>query len=271
MKKILIGIGFLVVLIGIGLYFLGANIDSIVKAAVEKYGSAATQTTVALEDVSIRISSGEASLSGLSIGNPDEFKADNALYLGKASVKIDTKSLTGTGPIIIQDITIEKPQIDYEINNEGKSNLQTLANNAQSYATAASGGKAKTQKTEAKEETKAEPKEGRKLIIKSLTIRDGEITISQALLQDKKLSAKLPIIHLENIGKSKNGATPAEVAEKILGIISESAAQVASTNLTKTLGSSLQNVGTGALQDKTGELNDKTEELGNKIKGLFGE
>jgi len=268
MKKILVGLGILIVLIGVGVYFLGANIDSIVKAAVEKYGTEATQTDIALDNVSIAVASGEASLSGLSVGNPDGFEADQALYLGKISIKIDAKSLTGSGPIVIESIFIEKPQIAYEIDNEGKSNLQTLANNAQKYATSLGGGKkAKAEKVE----PAAPAGEGRKLIIKSLTIRDGEISISQALLQGKKLSAALPLIHLENIGKGKDGATPAEVTEKILGVLSESASQVASTNLTKALSSSLENAGTEALKDKADELGDKAGEIGNQVKGLFGE
>ncbi|HEU5046841.1 MAG TPA: hypothetical protein VFT64_03275 [Rickettsiales bacterium] len=42
-------------------------------------------------------------------------------------------------------------------------------------------------------------------------------------------------IHLQNIGKAQDGATPAEVAEQLITTISQSAIQDANANLTKSL------------------------------------
>ncbi len=251
MKKILIGIALLIAIIGVGTYYLGANLDSIVRAAVEKYGTAATKTDVTLDKVTIILSSGEASLSGLSVGKPQDFEAKKSLYLGSIEVQIDTKSLTGTGPIVIKSINIDKPQVTYEINNRGESNFQTIMRNTQAYAESVKGGKKEAKISDSAD--KSGP--GRKIIINDLTIRNGQIAISQPMLKGKQLSADLPVIHLTNIGRDEGGTTPADVAQKILGAISNGAAQVASSQLAKELGSNLQKAGEG---------------VGSQIKGLFG-
>jgi hypothetical protein len=259
LKKILIGFFVIILLFAGGGYYLKTNMDSIVQAAIEKYGSAATQTTVKLDKVKIVIASGEAALTGLSVGSPSGFAADKSLYLGKVSIKLDTNSLAGNGPIVIQDVSIEKPQIAYEINNSGEGNLQTLSRNAQTYASSFGGGE--KAKVSSGETNKKQP--GRKIIINNLTIRDGQIAIRQAALQGKQLSANLPVIHLTNIGKSGGGASYAEVTQKILSVITASASQVASASLTKELGATLQKAGGGI-------VGGAAEGAGIQLKGLLG-
>jgi hypothetical protein len=265
-KKILVAFVIVVVILGAGIYFLGSNLDSIVRSAVEKYGAAATQTAVKLEQVKIVLASGEAELGGLSIGSPAGFAADKSLYLGNISVKLDTGSLRGSGPIVILDIGIEKPQVIYEVNASGQSNLQTLMHNVQAYAASVSGGgKPNAEKQNAEksgEPGKAQPE--RKFIIDDLTVRDGQIAITSALLKGKQLSAKLPVIHLTNIGKNEDGATPAAIAQEVLGAISNSAAQVANADLTKELGSVLEKAGGGKIPAGA------VEGIGKQIKGLWG-
>jgi len=64
-KKLLVGLFVLILILAGGLFYLGSNLDSIVRAAIEKVGTAATQATVSLDSVKIRPSAGTASLSGL--------------------------------------------------------------------------------------------------------------------------------------------------------------------------------------------------------------
>jgi hypothetical protein len=241
LKKIAIGIVVLLVIIAGAAYFLFSNLDSIIKAAIEKYGTAATQTEVKLDSVKIGLTSGEGALNGLSVANPKGFASAKALYLGLVSIKLDTSSITGGGPIVIREIVIEKPQVTYELANDGGSNLQTIQKNTVAYAgvsgsggnagggTAGSGGGAGSASNTSAQE--------RKVIINDLYIRDGQIGISQALLQGKTFSAGLPTIHLTNIGKDKGGASPAQVAEQVLGSITSTASKVATAELTKQLGS----------------------------------
>ena len=48
MKKILIGLGVLVVIVAVGVFVFLGNLNDIVRAAVEKVGSDMTQTNVVL-------------------------------------------------------------------------------------------------------------------------------------------------------------------------------------------------------------------------------
>ncbi len=252
-KKIFAGLVFLVVIIAAGAYFLSANMDSLVEAAIETYGTAATKTPVRLDSVKIVLTSGEASMAGLSVGSPDGFEAEKSLFLGSIAVKLDTKSVTGNGPIVIKDITIDKPQVTYEINTKGDNNLRTISKNAQAFASSFS--KAKKEKSAVSQSPDGSP--SRKVIIESLTVRDGQLSISQPLLKGKTLDAKLPVIRLTNIGKNEGGADPAEVAEIVLEAITNASSQVATSNLTQELGSTIEKAKTLSQEDieaKGGEL-----------------
>lgn len=72
------------------------------------------------------------------------------------------------------------------------------------------------------------------------------------------LDAPLPEIHLTNIGKQKGGATPGEVAEKIIGALGQSVnTAVASVDTTVVLGEAKKQTAaaTGKVEEKgTGAL-----------------
>lgn len=274
-KKIALGLIVLIVVLGVGANYLWSNLDSIIKATVEKYGSEATKTAVHLEGVKLSLTSGEGSLSGFSVGSPSGFSATKTLYLGAISVKIDTQSIAGNGPIVIQKIAIEKPQITYEINKTGDNNLQTIARNAQNYANGFTSSKSSSDnastQTPPPATTQTSSNSGRKIIINDLTITDGQIAITHPLLQGKQLEAALPVIHLTNIGKSEGGTSPAEVAKLLLETITKNASQAVTANLTKALGS-LKGLGTSALKAAIGgNAGSVINNAGGQIKSLFGQ
>lgn len=261
LKKILFALMALLLLVGIGVYAVGSNLDTIVRQVVEKYGSEATQTTVKLGQVKVSLTSGEAALGKLSLGMPQGFSGDTSFYLGQIAVKIDPHSVAKGGPITIESLIIDKPQITYEVNEKGENNLQTIARNAQAFAAKLSSGKDAPSEKEAK--TSARGSEGQKIIIKTLTISNGQVAIHAPLLQGKPLSTSLPTIHMTNIGSNKGGVSPAEIAQILIKSLSESASLAASQDMAKELGSSLKETGKnlvgGAIDQGLGQ-----------IKGLIG-
>src|SRR5258708_40067121 len=56
----------------------------------------------------------------------------------------------------------------------------------------------------------------RKLIIDSLDVRGGEVTVAATVLQGRTLKTTLPPLHLADIGRKEGGATPAEVTQPII-------------------------------------------------------
>ena len=116
MKKALVGVLlFIIIAIAAVVYYVFTNIDHLVKTAIEKYGSQATQT---------------GSVSGLAVANPPGFAQPNIFSLGEINVGIDIKSLNQQ-PYVINDITIRQPQVFVDMNNDKKINLNELKKNIQ--------------------------------------------------------------------------------------------------------------------------------------------
>jgi hypothetical protein len=246
-KKIAAGIVVLLILAaGIG-YYLLTNLDSFVKSAIEKYGSAATQTAVTAGSVQISLTAGTGSIAGLTIANPPGYSTPLALSLGHIAIALDTSSLTGQGPIIINSVTIEQPLVTYEVKGllQG-SNLQTLQSNIQSFANSA----AATQAPSSGPGTSGAPL--RKEIIRDLTITGGQLTVLAPGLTAKQLVVPLPPLHLTDLG-GPDGATPAQIGAQVLNIVMIKAAGVGADALARQSGS-------GALS-KAGTL----------LKGLLGQ
>ena len=256
-KKIAIGVVALLVVVAIAAYFLFSNLDSIIKAAIEKYGTAATQAEVTLAKVNLSLTSGEGGLVGLRVANPKGFSTPNAIVFGAIDIKVDIGSATGNGPILIHEIAIDKPQVTYERTDSG-SNIDTIQQNTVAYA---GGGQAGGGSSSGSSDS------GRKVIIENLYVRDGQIGISHNLLKGKVLSAALPTIHLTNIGKASGGATPAQVAEQVLGAIGSAASKVSVAELQKQLGSL-----PGAVGDKVKGVvpSGSGGGIGDAAKGLLG-
>jgi hypothetical protein len=132
-RIILIIVGVLVIGIAGAVYYVMTNLDSIVKGAIEKYGSEAAKTAVRVSSVSIRLTEGKGEISGLTVANPHGFSSPNVFRLGKISVKIDTRSVTSS-PIVIDEIHISSPQVVYEMNQVLASNILVLKKNIQESA-----------------------------------------------------------------------------------------------------------------------------------------
>jgi hypothetical protein len=266
-------VGGLIVVIAIVLFFVVSSLDSIIKAAVERYGSEVTQVEVRLDKAKVSITSGEGSLRGLTVGNPAGFKTDRAFSLGEISVALDVGTVT-QNPIVIKEIVIAAPEVTYELRSGG-SNIDVIQRNVNAYAGTGKG------KAKAKAAPKGDDQEGRKLIIQNLYVRKGKVNVSAAMLKGGKLSAALPDIHLKDIGKQKGGADPSEVVEKLVRAISQNAGKAVGTlDLDKLVGSA-----TEAVADMKGQIEGakrsatsakETAEKGTKsvegaLKKMFGD
>ena len=214
MKKVLYIGGALLVVIAIGLYFLLSSLNSIVKAAVEKIGSEATQPQVSLSGVDIQITTGKGAMRGLTVGNPSGFKSERAFNLGEISLQVDVGSVM-KDTVVIKEIVIAAPEVTYELASLG-SNIDALQRNLNAYM---GGGGAKAEKSEG----------GKKLVIENLYVRNGKVNVSATALGGKTMTTPLPDIHLTNIGKQSGGATAGEVTQQVLSAIGQSAAKAATS------------------------------------------
>ncbi len=252
MKKVIVGVVVLAVLVIAAFTFLAGSLDSIVQTVIEEVGTRTTKTQVKVAGVNISLSDAQGRLSGLSVANPAGFSGNKAISLGEIKLKLDVDSLTKE-VMVIKEITIDKPAVNYEFNNNG-TNFDVIKKNV------TSAGKS----TNPESSNSAGPK----IIIEDLYINNGSIAVTSALTGDKPIAAKLPKIHLKDIGKKSGGASAEEVAQLVL------------SSLTKRVGSVVgkldlsQLKGVGAvLQKTTGGATDKVKEglsgAGDKLKGLL--
>ena len=94
MKKIIFSLVALVAIaIAVAVFYVLTNLDSLVKAAIEKYGSEATQTAVRVDKVRIKITEGDGAIYGLTVANTKGFDLAHAISLGETGLGIDLKSI----------------------------------------------------------------------------------------------------------------------------------------------------------------------------------
>jgi hypothetical protein len=272
MKKILIGLAVIILLVVGALVYVYVNLDSIVKSTIEEAGTRVTLADVTVDGVSIETTQNSAAINGLVVGNPDGFNSDYAFSLGNISVRLDGSTLT-SDTIRIIEVVVESPSVIYELGN-GSSNIATIQRNVEAFVQRVSG---PTGAGGADADTSDDAAGGTKIIIDNVYVRNGDVGVSAGFLQGKKLSTKLPEIHLTDVGKEDGGATPAEVAGEILTAINSSVFKAVSNLNVDGLLQGVGDLGKGVVGAVGGaasgggtKLKDGADALGGAVKGLFG-
>lgn len=198
-KTLLIIVVLVIVAIAGGVYYVLTNLDSLVKQAIEKYGSEATQTAVRVKGVNIRLQQASASISGLTVANPPGFNTPNAFSLGQIATRLDVKASNKTN-VVIDEVRIKSPQVFYEVNAERQGNLNLLKDKL------SPGGKAKAGK----------PATSSKAGVPNITIRKFEFAgaalhATLVPLKDKQYNLNLPSFTLSNLH-----GTPQQISKQVL-------------------------------------------------------
>ncbi len=236
-------------------------LNPIIAAAVEKVGSMATGTNVVIREVDISPFSGVGVIRGFTIGNPPEFKTENAFELGLVQVKLDLRSLL-TDTIVIKEVIITAPEITYE-QQLRTNNISQIRQNVNAFA-----GPPKEPEEPAPDEDKAP---GKKMIIERFVITDAKINLSTTLLQGKSLSIPMKNIELTNLGAKPEGREQGSVKEVLDEIFravtgSVSDAVKASGAFLKQGGETLKG-GLQGLQQNTEGLQDAGKGAMESLKG----
>ena len=277
MKKILIALTVIVLLVVAGLVYVYANLDGIVKSTIEEAGTRVTLADVTVDGVKIDTTQNLATIDGLVIGNPDGFNTDYAFSLGNISVRLDRTTLS-SDTIRVIEVVISSPSVTYELGNNS-SNIATIQRNVQSFVQRVSGptGAGGADGSDGASDADAQNASGTKIIIDDVYIRDGDVSVSAGLLKGEKLSVRLPEIHLRDVGKQENGATPAEVAGEIITAINTSVFKSVSNLNVDGLMQGVGDLGKGVVgavggvaTGGGGKIKDGADALGSAVKGLFG-
>ena len=258
MKKwILIACSTIMIIIIIVLVAGLLNLGHLIKNAVNTYGPGITKTEVRLGDVGISLFSGEVKLKDFLLGNPAGFTSPHALKVASVFVDLNEGSLTGN-PVIIDKIELIGPEIIYE-KRSSTDNFQKILRNMQTPGGSNTG----TQPSSGSEE------EGKKVLIKDFIVRNGNISLALSMFGDKRINAqaKLPEIHLKDIGKEKGGLSPNEAFKQVLASLYGG---ITSPAVIGSLNKELKATGSDVLELGKNTSKKGLAETSRKIKGLFG-
>ena len=217
MRKWLMAGGGLLVLFVAAVFLLFSSLETLTVKAVETNGSEITQTKVSLMEAELSLASGKLALRGLKIGNPQNFKSENAFELGEISVKVDLATLMNS-TVVINEIIIANPEVTYEVNRTG-SNFDIIQDNIDAYRASAASPSPDGENGQGK--SKDAGKEGIKLIIENLYIRDSRVTVIAPQF-GKPMVINLATLAIKDIGKEKGGVTPGDAVREILGALRQS-------------------------------------------------
>lgn len=196
MKRSLVIVGttlltLLVIVLGVTLFM-----DRIVRTTIESMGSDMLQVPLHVDDVSISIFSGEGSITGITIPNPEQFEEGNALVIGSIEVRMDPWSMF-SDTIHVQELLVRHLEVTYDLQQTG-SNLGQLQNNLSDYSEG------------------REPME-KGLVIDRLLMEETTMTARTAIGGVDPITVTLPSVEHTDIGYDDNGMN--DVIASVLDLI----------------------------------------------------
>ena len=239
-KIILIVVAIILVVNFVTSWFLVENLDRFVQEAIQEAGTEQLDTKVSVESVSVNIPRARATLTGLRVANPAGYSSEPVFILGSIDIDIDLTSIVDE-VLVIEEITIRDPQVNFELNDKGISNLDVLEERLGGAGGDTSGSG-----------------DSRLLIIDRLDFRGGTITASAAMRPDEELVFDFPVIFMTDLGKP-DGATADEIGAEVTAVLLERSMSAA------------KRAGVQRLVDEQAEkLIDKgKEKLEEKLKEIF--
>lgn len=126
MKKGLIVFAVILLLIVGGVWYMLSGAGDFIRAQMEQQGSKYLGTTVSVASVDLAVTEGRMTISDLDIKNPAGFSANDAFSVD--AITLDLGEVLNE-PYVVQTISIDAPEILYELDAGGKGNLLTLKNN----------------------------------------------------------------------------------------------------------------------------------------------
>jgi hypothetical protein len=225
--------------------WLGSAVKSIANSIVPKK----TGVGFEIKNMDLNIFSGKFLVEGTCLKNPDGYKPDDAVKVGKVFVHVDMSSL-GSDVVHIKEITVNDVFASY-VSSNGTNNFEWISNHA-------AANKDETEK--AKDKPKSDAKDTKVIIDK--------LSVSNSKVQLEFIPLPLPDIQLTDIGKKSNGATLSDVGKQIweYGQKSFSKAGNLAAGFLNSVGNELGNISdkaSGSISSATNALNDVTKSVGD--------
>jgi hypothetical protein len=243
-KKTLISVVFLLLLAGGGLFFY---LDSIVKSGIEVVGSNLLGTVVTVDSVSLSPLSGQGSISGLRVENPEGFESQYAFELDSVLVSIDVNSVF-TDAAEIESIVIMQPVITYET-KIASDNIRTLLDNLDE-------GDAPSSDPETEDDS------AQQIIIREFRMVGSQLNFVSALVS---APITLADIEIRDIGAEGGSASAANAVRVVL---QELVASILNSDDLPGLDGLRESV-EGRIQDGAQRVEEAVEDLGDRLRNIL--
>jgi hypothetical protein len=243
-KKTLISVVFLLLLAGGGLFFY---LDSIVKSGIEVVGSNLLGTVVTVDSVSLSPLSGQGSISGLRVENPEGFESQYAFELDSVLVSIDVNSVF-TDAAEIESIVIMQPVITYET-KIASDNIRTLLDNLDE-------GDAPSSDPETEDDS------AQQIIIREFRMVGSQLNFVSALVS---APITLADIEIRDIGAEGGSASAANAVRVVL---QELVASILNSDDLPGLDGLRESV-EGRIQDGAQRVEEAVEDLGGRLRNIL--
>ena len=244
LKKTLISVVFLLLLAGGGLFFY---LDSIVKSGIEVVGSNLLGTAVTVDSVSLSPLSGQGSISGLRVENPEGFESQYAFELDSVLVSIDVNSVF-TDAAEIESIVIMQPVITYET-KIASDNIRTLLDNLDE-------GDAPSSDPETEDDS------AQQIIIREFRMVGSQLNFVSALVS---APITLADIEIRDIGAEGGSASAANAVRVVL---QELVASILNSDDLPGLDGLRESV-EGRIQDGAQRVEEAVEDLGGRLRNIL--
>ncbi len=257
LKKILWGLVIVfVVLVVVAVIGAGLFLGNIVKAGMETVGPKITRVSITVDAVNLSILTGSARIKGLVVGNPEGYKAPQAISVGVAAVEVNPLSAL-SDKIVVRSVHVEDPEITFEGNPFSGNNLTKIRDNVNA-ATASS------QKPSTNQTAQAASKPGKKLEVDDFLITGAKVHVRLTGIGGKEMTLPLPDIHLTGMGTGTDGITATDLTRRVLDALTAATVK-AVANAASDIGKGAANLGQDAGKTAGESVNKITKGLG----GLF--
>ncbi len=239
-KKLIIGVVLLLALAVGGTFFY---LDSLVKSGIEVVGTQVLGTQVSVGSVSLSPLSGQGSISGLTIANPEGFDSPYAFELGEVALALDVGSLS-SDVVEISSIVIDSPRITYETNLRN-DNIRSLLANIE-------GGGSSEQPAD----TSGSP--GKDLLVREFRMQNPQLDV---VTQIASAPLQLPDIVINDIGTGENGVTTEELLRLVLARVNRAIVEGNFPSVEQ-----LRDQIEGNLRQR---VEDTVQDLGNRLRDIL--
>jgi hypothetical protein len=257
MKKGLGIFALLLLLIAGGVWYMLSGAGDFIRAQIEQQGSKYLGTTVSVFNVDLALTEGRMTIKDLDIDNPEGFSDEDAFSVD--SITLDLGEVYKE-PYVVQTISINAPEILYEVDASGQGNLMVLKKNLTANLPKAS------------DEPVATDTVNPLMIVENVTVSKVRLKLNFENLStgDFKIETKvyeitLPTFNAGPIGQP-NGMPADQVCAAVINAMFDNVIAAAKSEAKKRLAELAKEKVNEELDEQKDKLVDKAKD---KLKGLF--